>query len=64
MKKRYLTLKKLQEKVSQLFFVALGFLNNILKVIQKSTTRKVFFSRWPFIRFKKNDFVRLDCTAL
>ena len=47
MKKRHLTLKKFQQKVSQLFFVVLGALNNILKVYQNLTTRKVSFSRRP-----------------
>ena len=47
MKKKPLTLKKFQQKVSQLFFVVLGVLNNILKVYQNLTTRKVLFSRWP-----------------
>ena len=34
MKKKHLTPKKMQQKVFQQFFVALGVLNNILKVYQ------------------------------
>ena len=41
-----LRVKKLQQKVSQLFFVVLGVFNNILKVYQSLPTRNVFFSRW------------------
>ena len=46
MKKSHLTLKKLEQKVCQLFSVVLGVLNNILKVYQNLTTEKVLFSRW------------------
>ena len=37
----YLTLKKLQQKVSQRFIVVLGVLNN-----KNLTMQKIFFSRW------------------
>ena len=52
MKKRHLTLKKLQQKVSQLFFVALGILNNILKVYQNLT--KVLFVSNPMFLGPRN----------
>ena len=42
-----LTLKKLQEKVSQWFFVVSGVLNNISKVHQNLITENVKISRWP-----------------
>ena len=68
MKKRHLTLKKLQENVSQLFFVVSGVLNNISKVHQNLITENIKILRWPppvfFDRFKKNNSVRIDCTAL
>ena len=64
MKKRHLTLKKLHEKISQWFIVISGVLNNISKVHEN-----VKISRWLppvffFDRFKKNNCVRFDCTAL
>ena len=43
MKKNHLTLKKLQQKVSQWFIVVLGVLNNISKVYQNLTLQKVYF---------------------
>jgi len=43
----WLTLKKLQEKVSQWFIVVSGVLNNISKVHQNLITENVKISRWP-----------------
>ena len=42
-----LTLKKLHERVSPLFFVVSGVLNNISKVHQNLITENVKISRWP-----------------
>ena len=47
MKKRHLTIKKLQEKVSQWFIVVSGGLDNISKVHQNLITGNVKISRWP-----------------
>ena len=44
--KTHLTLKKLQQKVSQRFIVVLGVLDNISKVYLNLTMQKVLFSRW------------------
>ena len=44
--KTHLTLKKLQQEVSQRFIVALGVFINISKVYQNLTVQKVLFSRW------------------
>ena len=64
MKKRHLTLKKLQEKVSQWFIVVTGMLNKVSKVHQNLITGNVKISRWPppvfFDRFKNNNSVRFD----
>ena len=68
MKKRHLTLKNLQEKVYQLFFVVSGVLNNISKVDQNLIPENVKISRWPppvfLTDLKNNNSVRFDCTAL
>ena len=42
-----LKLKKLQQKVSQLFTVDSGVHNNILKVYPSPTSLKALFSKWP-----------------
>ena len=42
MKKTHLTLKKLQQKVSQRFIVVLGVLNKISKVYPNLTMQKIF----------------------
>ena len=54
MEKRHPTLKKLQEKVSQRFLLVLGVLNNILKVLKKSSARNMIFSQNGGFFFKIN----------
>ena len=63
-----LTLKKLQEKVSQSFIVVSGVFNNISKVHQNVITENVKISRWPppvlFLTDLSKNVVKFDCTAL